>query len=50
MVQDYVYQPFDQIIDYSTIGLTLRVKEVPLLLDILQAVSHEEIQGYRRAL
>lgn len=49
-IQDYVHQPFDDIIDYNEIGIRIRTKDVPQLIDILQSVTPDQIQAYRRAL
>ncbi len=46
--QEHVFQPFHDIIDYQEIGLTVRNQDIPGLLDILTAVSIEDIIKFRR--
>ena len=48
--QDYVYQPFHDVLPYSDFSLTLRVRDVPQLLDLLKAVPYDQLMQYRRSL
>ena len=48
--QDYVYQPFHDVLPYADFSLTLRVRDVPQLLDLLKAVPHDQLMQYRRNL
>ena len=45
-----MYQPFEDVLPYSDFSITLRVKDIPFLLDILAAVPLEQLLQYRRAL
>ena len=47
-MQDHAYQIFEDILQYPEIGITLGTKDIPHLLEILEAVPLEEIDQYRR--
>ena len=45
-----MYQPFHDVLPYADFSLTLRVRDVPHLLDLLKAVPHDQLMQYRRSL
>jgi hypothetical protein len=47
-VQEYVHQAYADVIPYADIAITLSVKDMPNLLQILEAVPFEQIIEYRR--
>ena len=47
VLQDHVYQPFADVLPYPEFSITLGVKDIPNLLDILEAVPVEDIEQYR---
>ncbi|GAX72704.1 hypothetical protein CEUSTIGMA_g160.t1 [Chlamydomonas eustigma] len=47
IVQEFVHQPFDDVLDYEEFALRLRVEDIPQLLEILKSVSKDQIQSYR---
>jgi hypothetical protein len=48
--QDHVHQPLYDVLDYPSFSLTMRVKDIPFMLDTLAAVQLEEIARYRKSL
>ena len=48
--QDHVYQPLSDVLDYDDFSLTISIKDMPHLLEILEAVSLEDLERYRRNL
>jgi hypothetical protein len=48
IVQEHVYQSFEDVIPYSDFAITLSVRDIPYLLQILEAVPFEQIIEYRK--
>ncbi len=47
-MQEFVHQPFDEILHYEDFSLRLSVSDMPQLLEILKSVTDEEIQRFRK--
>jgi hypothetical protein len=47
IVQDHVYLPFEDLLDYSLFSLRMRVEDMPHLLEVLRRVTPDQIQRYR---
>ena len=45
-----MYQPFEDLLDYSEFSLKLRVKDMPDLLGLLESIPQEELERYRQNL
>ena len=43
-----MYQPLEDVLDYPSFSIKLGVKDIPVLLEILEAVPQEEIDRFRR--
>ena len=47
IVQDHVYLPLEDVLDYSLFSIRMRVEDIPDMMDALRRVTPEEIQRYR---
>jgi hypothetical protein len=47
IVQDHVYLPLEDVLDYSAFSIRMRVEDMPNLLEVLRQVTPEQIKRYR---
>ena len=47
VVQDHVYLPYEDVLDYTLFSMRFRVEDIPLMVDVLRRVSPVEVQRYR---
>ena len=45
-----MYQPLEDVLYYPDFSLTLPIRDIPQMLEILEAVPHEQRLQYRRNL
>ena len=43
-----MYQPLEDVLPYHEFSIMLRVKDVPDLIQILEAIPLEDLEQYRR--
>ena len=46
--QEHVHQAFDDVLNYEEFSIRLNVADMPNLVDILKAVTPEQIMRYRQ--
>ena len=47
-LQEFVHQAFDDVLNYEDFSIRLNVADMPNLVDILKAVTPEQIMRYRQ--
>jgi len=50
IIQDHVHQPYEDVLPYEDFSIRVAKRELPHLIDILRAVSPEELHRLRRGM